>query len=115
MGNAIITFFMPFDPTPYDKKSHSEHQTLFPLFGRVWSRDYKNWMVGRPGNEARKHAQHYIVLTVNCAEFDISDGWMLFLSLPFACSLGIRRMFSINKSCSRSLGIVTAMLFLMFV
>ena len=32
-GNAIITFFMPFDPAPYDKKSHSEHQTLFPLFG----------------------------------------------------------------------------------
>ena len=33
MGNAII---MPFDPAPCDKKSHSEHQTLFPLFGRVW-------------------------------------------------------------------------------
>ena len=24
---------MPFDPTPCDKKSCSEHQTLFPLFG----------------------------------------------------------------------------------
>ena len=32
-GNAIITFFMPFDPAPCDKKSRSEHQTLFPLFG----------------------------------------------------------------------------------
>ena len=39
MGNAIITFFMPFDPAPCDKKSRSEHQTLFPLFGRVWARD----------------------------------------------------------------------------
>ena len=27
------TFFMLFDPTPCDKKSRSEHQTLFPLFG----------------------------------------------------------------------------------
>ena len=32
-GNAIITFFTPFDPAPCDKKSRSEHQTLFPLFG----------------------------------------------------------------------------------
>ena len=32
-GNAIITFFMPFDPAPCDKRSCSEHQTLFPLFG----------------------------------------------------------------------------------
>ena len=32
-GNAIITFFTPFDPAPLDKKSRSEHQTLFPLFG----------------------------------------------------------------------------------
>ena len=32
-GNAIITFFTPFDPAPCDKKSHLEHQTLFPLFG----------------------------------------------------------------------------------
>ena len=40
MGNAIITFFMPFDPAPCDKKCHSEHQTLFPLFGGgVWGRD----------------------------------------------------------------------------
>ena len=36
-GNAIITFFMPFNPAPCDKKFHSEHQTLFPLFGGgVW-------------------------------------------------------------------------------
>ena len=32
-GNVIITFFMPFDPAPCDKKSRSEHQALFPLFG----------------------------------------------------------------------------------
>ena len=32
-GNAIITFFTPFDLAPCDKKSRSEHQTLFPLFG----------------------------------------------------------------------------------
>ena len=32
-GNAIITFFTPFDPAPCDKKCRSEHQTLFPLFG----------------------------------------------------------------------------------
>ena len=32
-GNAIITFFTPFDPAPCDKKSRSVHQTLFPLFG----------------------------------------------------------------------------------
>ena len=32
-GNAIITFFTPFDPAPCDKKSRSEHQILFPLFG----------------------------------------------------------------------------------
>ena len=40
MGNAIITFFMPFDPVPCDKKSRPEHQTLFLLFGdEVWARD----------------------------------------------------------------------------
>ena len=40
-GNAIITFFTPFDPAPCDKKCRSEHQTLFPLFGGgVWGRDY---------------------------------------------------------------------------
>ena len=40
MGNAIITFFMPFDPAPSDKKCHSENQALFPLFGGgVWARD----------------------------------------------------------------------------
>ena len=33
MGNAMITFFTPFDPTPCDKKSRSEHQTFFLLFG----------------------------------------------------------------------------------
>ena len=33
MGNAIITFFTLFDSAPCDKKSRSEHQTLFPLFG----------------------------------------------------------------------------------
>ena len=39
-GNAIITFFTPFDPAPCDKKCRSEHQTLFPLFGGgVWGRD----------------------------------------------------------------------------
>jgi len=38
--NAIITFFMPFNPTPCDKKSRSEHQTLFlARVGRVWVRD----------------------------------------------------------------------------
>ena len=26
-GNAIITFFTPFDPAPSDKKCRSEHQT----------------------------------------------------------------------------------------
>ena len=40
MGNAIIAFFTPFDPAPDDKKCRSEHQTLFPLFGGVWARDY---------------------------------------------------------------------------
>ena len=41
MGNAIITFFIPFDPAPCDKKCCSEHQTLFLLFeGGVWGRDY---------------------------------------------------------------------------
>ena len=40
IGNVIITFFMPFDPAPCDKKCRSEHQTLFPLFrGGVWGRD----------------------------------------------------------------------------
>ena len=39
-GNAIITFFTPFNPTPCDKKCCSEHQTLFPLLGGgVWRRD----------------------------------------------------------------------------
>ena len=42
MGNAMITSFTPFDPTLCDKKSRSEHQTLFPLFGeglgmRLWA------------------------------------------------------------------------------
>ena len=32
-GNAIMTFFTQFDPAPCDKKSRSERQTLFPLFG----------------------------------------------------------------------------------
>ena len=42
MGNALITFFTSFDPTPCDKKCRSEHQTLFPLFrGGVWGQpDY---------------------------------------------------------------------------
>ena len=31
-SNAIITFFMSFDHAPCDKKSRSEHQTLFPAF-----------------------------------------------------------------------------------
>ena len=31
MGNVMITFFMPFNPAPCDKKSRSEHQTL-PTF-----------------------------------------------------------------------------------
>ena len=40
-GNAIITSFTPFNPTPCDKKCPSEHQTLFPLSGGgVWGRDY---------------------------------------------------------------------------
>ena len=39
-GNAIITFFTPFDPAPCDKKCRSEHQILFPLFGGgVWGRE----------------------------------------------------------------------------
>ena len=38
--NAIITFFMLFDPAPCDKNSHSEHQTLFlTRAGRIWTRD----------------------------------------------------------------------------
>ena len=32
MGNAIITFLMSFDLAPCDKKSCSEHQTLFHAF-----------------------------------------------------------------------------------
>ena len=40
-GNAIITFFTPFDPVPCDKKCRSEHQTLFLVFGGgVWGGDY---------------------------------------------------------------------------
>ena len=42
-GNAIITFF-----TPFDKKSSSEHQTLFPIFGEGSGHKTR----GRPGNEA---------------------------------------------------------------
>ena len=33
IGNAIITFFTLFDFAPCDKKSRSEYQTLFLLFG----------------------------------------------------------------------------------
>ena len=33
MGNAIITFFTPFEPAPIDKKCHSEHQTSFRFSG----------------------------------------------------------------------------------
>ena len=40
MGNVMVIFFTPFDPVPCDNKSRSEHQTLFPLFRRVWARDY---------------------------------------------------------------------------
>ena len=43
--NAIITFFTPFDPTPYNKKCRSKHQTLFSLFkGGVWGRDYSRFV-----------------------------------------------------------------------
>ena len=38
--NAIITFLTLYSPAPCAKKCRSEHQTLFPLFGRVWERDY---------------------------------------------------------------------------
>ena len=33
MGECSNYIFTPFDPAPCDKKSRSEHQTLFPLFG----------------------------------------------------------------------------------
>ena len=55
-GNAMITFFTLFDPTPFDKKCRSEHQTLFPLFGGETKQNIqyaiKNWRRERPGNEA---------------------------------------------------------------
>ena len=36
-----MTSFTPFDPAPCDKKSRSEHQTLFlARAGKVWARDY---------------------------------------------------------------------------
>ena len=38
-GNPIITLLTPFNPALCDKKSRSEHQTLFPLFGRIWAWD----------------------------------------------------------------------------
>ena len=43
-GNAIITFFTPFDPAPCDKKSRSEHQTLFPLFGEGSGHETRPWL-----------------------------------------------------------------------
>ena len=53
MGNAIIIFFTPFDPAPYDKKCRSEHQTLFPLFrGEVWGPDYQLSIPSGIQNEA---------------------------------------------------------------
>ena len=40
---------MPSDPAPCDKKSRSEHQTLFPLFGEGLARDYLQIVVGGVG------------------------------------------------------------------
>ena len=42
----VITFLTPYSPAPCAKKYRSEHQTLFPRFGRVWARDY-----GKGGKE----------------------------------------------------------------
>ena len=49
MENAITIFFMPSDPDPCDKKSHSEHQTLFPLFKKGLARDYLQSVEGGVG------------------------------------------------------------------
>ena len=48
-GDGITTFFMPSDPAPCDKKSHSEHQTLFPLFKEGLARDYLQSVEGGVG------------------------------------------------------------------
>ena len=53
-GNAIITFFMPFDPAPCDKKSCSEHQTLFPLFGEGSGHETMGEGGGGAGNKAKE-------------------------------------------------------------
>ena len=60
MGKAIITSFTPFDPAPCDKKSRSEHQTLFPLFGE--GSGHKTMLKGGLGTRLCKWLTKSVVL-----------------------------------------------------
>ena len=71
-GNAIITFFTPFDPAPCDKKSRSEHQTLFPLFGEGSGHE----TMGRGGMGTRRKRCYILVPNSSLVSFLSSPDWL---------------------------------------
>ena len=58
----VITFLTPFSPAPCAKKYRSEHQTLFPRFGRVWERDYKQLSRLNHIELINVRQRHYVVV-----------------------------------------------------